>query len=396
MESYQLKFMNKFAIILVIITLCTILVAPSSYLLAIIAAVITLFSAEIKQNLIATFNYKTQYFTLLLLAILAIGITYNNFDIHAAYHEFFKYGYKLLLLLLLPPLFTVKKWRNHALNSMTITAFILTIVLMFYQHQIAIIPFMSIKKFFAIRSAIPWSLYLSFSCFLLLNKLIDNTRGLIGYLPIVALAFISYYLFFINIERTGMLVFFALIYLVMIQRLHKKWLTYATILLLITIPLLFYFSASVHTRTIEVKQNIIQYRHGNPHTSIGLRLDFFKHSLRLIKQRPLFGFGTGSFPFAYHTTYGATLKKGELLGDPHNSYFHLAVQTGLVGLTIFICWLIMQIIDTKKLPKPERYYAQGIILLFILTSFFISGFLRQKVALFYVLTLSILFGAGIE
>jgi O-antigen ligase len=181
----------------------------------------------------------------------------------------------------------------------------------------------------------------------------------------------------------------------MVQRIGWKSFLYLTIGAPLLAILLFYASPKVHQVVNVTTQNLKIYYAKNQsalvrQSSVGLRLDFLKNSWKLVKQRPIFGFGTGSFPYAYHT-----IDQKDRLNEPSNSYVHLTVQIGFVGLAIFMLWLIMQLWETRLLPKTERYLAQGIILSFMITSCFVSGFLRQQIALLYFIFLTVFFASGL-
>lgn len=66
--------------------------------------------------------------------------------------------------------------------------------------------------------------------------------------------------------------------------------------------------------------------------SMGQRTAFARESLRLIKQAPLLGNGAGSFWYGNaQTGYG--------VHNPHNEYLLETVQSGLLGLALFLGWM---------------------------------------------------------
>ncbi|HEX7881964.1 MAG TPA: O-antigen ligase family protein [Afipia sp.] len=85
------------------------------------------------------------------------------------------------------------------------------------------------------------------------------------------------------------------------------------------------------------------YKQQNAPTSIGLRLEFWKKSLGFFLEAPLIGHGTGSTRglFERVATGGATKASGEVIGNPHNQTLNVAVQWGLVGVTIlYAMWAL--------------------------------------------------------
>lgn len=66
--------------------------------------------------------------------------------------------------------------------------------------------------------------------------------------------------------------------------------------------------------------------------SMGQRTAFAREALRLIKQSPLLGNGAGSFWYGNaQTGYG--------VHNPHNEYLLETMQSGLLGLMVFLTWM---------------------------------------------------------
>lgn len=79
----------------------------------------------------------------------------------------------------------------------------------------------------------------------------------------------------------------------------------------------------------------------DPNTS--KRLIYSEAALRMIKARPLIGYGPGYgiFQRLYREKYKQT-ETGEIATAPHNYYLSLALATGLLGLAAFT-WLILRV-----------------------------------------------------
>jgi len=85
------------------------------------------------------------------------------------------------------------------------------------------------------------------------------------------------------------------------------------------------------------------YKEQNVPTSIGLRLEFWKKSLRFFAEAPIAGHGTGSTrglfeQAAVGNVGGAT---AEVIGNPHNQTLNVAVQWGVIGIVVlYAMWLL--------------------------------------------------------
>ncbi|MCD4751212.1 MAG: O-antigen ligase family protein [Thermoanaerobaculales bacterium] len=91
------------------------------------------------------------------------------------------------------------------------------------------------------------------------------------------------------------------------------------------------------------------------------RLDYaWKPALRLISERPLFGWGYGTSTFAH-----LTLGDGPLLGHEHNAVLAIAVQSGLVGVVAWLFWLAVLLWRgwmSRRLDghDPKRWLLTGV------------------------------------
>ncbi len=85
-------------------------------------------------------------------------------------------------------------------------------------------------------------------------------------------------------------------------------------------------------------------------TSIGLRMIFWHDAVTLIGQRPVFGWGTGSYSIAQATLLdGRQGAAATPTIDPHNQYLKIAAENGLVGLGAFLLFLATFI---RQRPSP--------------------------------------------
>jgi hypothetical protein len=84
------------------------------------------------------------------------------------------------------------------------------------------------------------------------------------------------------------------------------------------------------------------YKENNATTSIGMRLEFLKKSLRFFAEAPVFGHGTGSTRGLFEqAAIGQTGAAAEVIGNPHNQTLNVAVQWGVIGIAVlYAMWLV--------------------------------------------------------
>ena len=126
------------------------------------------------------------------------------------------------------------------------------------------------------------------------------------------------------------------------------------------------FSAVVpNSLSARIEQAVHEARQWQPSgestTSIGIRLDFYYHSLKIIEKHPLVGVGTGGFEAAY-----ARANKDNNQGpvrNPSNEYFLVTAQQGLVGLALLIALFVTQWRSAPKLgDRGATLVARGLVL----------------------------------
>jgi O-antigen ligase len=98
-------------------------------------------------------------------------------------------------------------------------------------------------------------------------------------------------------------------------------------------------------------------------TSVGARLQFAKNTWQLIQEKPLLGWGLGSFSQIYNQRFAMP---GVLVNNPHNQYLWLWCEVGLLGVLAYLwfwfcCWRL-----SWRLPWVEQCWMQGLVLAFLL------------------------------
>jgi O-antigen ligase len=85
--------------------------------------------------------------------------------------------------------------------------------------------------------------------------------------------------------------------------------------------------------------------------SLGGRFGIWKSGVRALTARPLTGYGTGMWRSAVSPWLGPNPQVA------HNSFLSVAVETGLVGLFLYLAMFFAVFRATRRLPLLERRYA---------------------------------------
>lgn len=190
---------------------------------------------------------------------------------------------------------------------------------------------------------------------------------------------------------TGYLVLAALILLLSWQRAGWRGCGLAFLVCAGAVALLITIPGPFQTRAQGIIQDLRTERADRPaSSSAGYRMEFYRNTLALIKKHPLFGTGTGGFPAAYADQIKGTGSSASK--NPHNEFMMIAVQTGIIGLGIFIWLLWQQWKLAPRLPTPlERGLAQGLVVTMVVICMLNSALLDHTEGLLYAWLTALLY-----
>lgn len=150
---------------------------------------------------------------------------------------------------------------------------------------------------------------------------------------------------FITEGRAGQAAFFLLLAILLLQY-FKKNITWGITFAVILLPLLFTagykLSPTFHKRVAMGWEEVAQ-SNTNPNTSVGLRIHFWKISWEIIKQNPWVGVGTCDFKSAYAEMNRILSPQLVATDNPHNQYFLVLCQLGLLGFVSLLGIFLMEI-----------------------------------------------------
>ncbi len=171
-----------------------------------------------------------------------------------------------------------------------------------------------------------------------------------------------YYIFFMSIGRIGYVTMFLVGLYAAQHYCGKKGLGVALLLLIVLGLGIYQFSDIFQQRIDALEQDWAYYQQGQLlYPSLGSRLQFYQSSLQLLAQKPVLGWGTGSFGAAYeHLSQGQYL----FTDNPHNEYLRTGVESGLFGMFLLILLFIRQWQFYGEIKESWQVLARGTLLLF--------------------------------
>jgi O-antigen ligase len=121
-------------------------------------------------------------------------------------------------------------------------------------------------------------------------------------------------------------------------------------------------------------------------TSMGARMYFWQNTITLIQKRPLLGYGTGAFEDAYRPLVeGKPGLAGVVTSDPHNQFLKIATEHGLLGLAVFLAFLVAALMQRPSMQF--RILGWGVLAAWCATSLANSHFSTFSEGLFIYLWL---------
>lgn len=127
-------------------------------------------------------------------------------------------------------------------------------------------------------------------------------------------------------------------------------------------------------------------------SSVGQRMEFYRNTLEIVRQRPLLGAGTGGFRQAYAEQVRDTGRVAT--HNPHNEYLMVAAQLGLAGLLLLLALFAVQWRVAALLPSMrEQMLARGMVLSIVTASAVSSTLIDHAEGWFYVWMSGLLFAA---
>jgi O-antigen ligase len=163
--------------------------------------------------------------------------------------------------------------------------------------------------------------------------------------------------------RTGHVVALAMVSLALIWSLPRKYQWAAVLVPLIVVAIVALSSSGFQSRVREVVQESQAYsRAGDASTSSGLRLDFWKRSIQAISERPLQGFGVGSWNLEYLRLSDGKPPMGQAqLRNPHQEYLLWGVELGLPGVALLLAVLLSLYRDAGTLAPDVGHALKSLL-----------------------------------
>jgi O-antigen ligase len=329
--------------------------------------------------------------------LLALGLTYGE----RADGDGALYFRKYLSVLFIPVFITLfhdARWRQRA--RLTLATSLAALLVLSYLIWLGVIPHSAWIEGtpanpIVTKGWITHSILIAFGVFLFsLLGLYEQRRRWKVFWFLLAVLGVGNVIFMMQ-GRTGYLALAAAVLYLGFVWWRIRGLALGAVALAIVIALALAAPSALHQRTELAVQEFEQAQPGTAsQTSVGLRLEFYRNTLALIRERPLLGFGTGGFRLAYEKQVaGSSMIPAH---NPHNQYLLLMAELGIPGLLILLTlWWTAWHYATRLPTALETHLARGLVLLFSIGCLFNSLLLDHTEGLLFAWSAGILF-AGLQ
>jgi O-antigen ligase len=332
-----------------------------------------------------------------LFALLGLGVLYADVSIAESWEYLWKYR-ELALIAVLVPVFSDPNVRRRGLIAFC--AAVTLSVLVSYLLYLGLVPGGGVFKgtptdAYVFKLRITHSFLAAFGAFLFAAATF-RVRERWQRIVLVSLSLACALNVLVMVQgRTGYIVLAGLAMYGLAERYGSRGVIAAWGLVAALGAGAFFGSSTFHDRTVATFTEAREARAGQAtNTSTGLRLEFFRNGVEMIRDRPLTGVGTGGFPKAYAEKIRGT----DMVPTrhPHNEYLLLGAQVGLGGplLLIALFWSLWRAYARLPGAAFERKVGQAMVIAMAIGCLFNAFLLDHTEGLLFAWVSALALGAS--
>jgi len=132
-------------------------------------------------------------------------------------------------------------------------------------------------------------------------------------------------------------------------------------------------------------------------TSSGIRLNFWQRSIEALGERPLTGFGVGSWNHEYKRLEGSSLSPHSAsVRNPHQEYLMWGVQLGVGGIALLLAFLLMLARDAWRFSPDVRHATLSLIAMLAVVCLFNSTLFDALIGDYFCVLIGLLLVLGLQ
>jgi O-antigen ligase len=156
-------------------------------------------------------------------------------------------------------------------------------------------------------------------------------------------------------------------------------------------------SKGVQNRLSQAHQEIFSTLEGDKKfSSLGGRLENYRQSVKLLRERPLVGWGTGSFHEQSCRVASTPEMCKQASWHPHNQYFLFAVQGGIVALGLFVAILLLAALNLSQASMEAKMIGLSFVVIFAVDSLVNSSLFSARESHFFSIFLVVVLAGQLQ
>lgn len=201
--------------------------------------------------------------------------------------------------------------------------------------------------------------------------------------------------------RSGHVAAIGVMSLALLWSMPARWRIAGLVTPLVLVALAMLLSTQFNKRLTAVVDEVRAYKQQNdPASSSGQRLTFWSRSLQAIAERPLTGFGAGSWNREYtrlSRADGGQLVEGTAqVRNPHQEYLLWGVHLGVGGIVLLLAFMALVVRDARRFRTPVRHAAESLVAVLAIACLFNSSLFDALIGEYFCIVIGLLLALGLQ
>ena len=331
---------------------------------------------------------------LALFGLLVIGIAWSP-DMREGWHYVGKYKELVLVAVLGSLVFTAREKRiamDAFLAAMAVTL-VLSYVIWLGLSPLQDTPLRNPGNPAVFRFHITHGIFMSLAAFFAAARALRETSPRLRLAYAAGALLATFNVLFMVQGRSGYVVFAALF--IYFCFAHWRWRGLGAAVLggALIAALGYVAQAPLFGRSATAATELRLWKEGRGNdTSTGIRMNYYKTTLAIIRDAPLIGVGTGGFISAYRDKVrGTGLVESN---NPHNQYLLITAQLGLLGLAALVAMFTLMWRQAARLEPEDCLAARALVLTIAAGSLLNSLLIDHAEGMLFAWMAGVLFAPG--
>ena len=200
--------------------------------------------------------------------------------------------------------------------------------------------------------------------------------------------------------RSGHVAAIGVMSLALLWAMPQRWRLTGIAAPVVLVALVMLLSPQFNQRLTAVVKEVQAYNQNDAASSSGQRLTFWHRSLQAIGQRPLTGFGAGSWNREYRrlslAADGRVVDGTAEVRNPHQEYLLWGVHLGVGGIVLLLVFMALLVRDAHKFRTPVRRATDSLVAVLAIACLFNSSLFDALIGEYFCIVIGLLLALGLQ